>query len=61
MSDDLKIFVFKRSNHHYLVPAESEDDAWTQLANRQSMSVKRCKLEYHLLGIIKENSEIWKI
>ena len=33
---DWILYIFKRSNRHYLVPDESEDDDWNSLANRQS-------------------------
>jgi hypothetical protein len=42
-------FIFKRGFRHYLVVGESEDNAYEVLANRQSMSVERCKKEYELI------------
>ena len=58
---DWILFVFKRGVKHYLVADESEESAWKNLANRQSMSVENCKKEYHLKGTMNGNSGIWKI
>ena len=58
---DLILFIFRRSRKHYLVPGESEDDAWNSLSMRQSMSIERCKKEYTLLGTMNANSKIWKV
>ena len=58
---DWILFVFKRGFKHYLVADESEESAWKNLANRQSMSVENCKKEYNLKGTMNGNSGIWKI
>lgn len=54
------LFVFKSGFHHYLVPAEDEDDAWYKLSRRQSMSIDRCKKHYSLRGKM-DGKTIWKI
>ena len=58
---DWLLFIYRSGFKHYLVPAESTEDAWKNLANRQSMSVERCKKEYSLKGYMNGNSGIWKI
>lgn len=58
---DWILFIFKKGNKHYLVPGESEDDAWNSLTIRQSIGIDRCKKEYRLLGYMNANSKIWKI
>ena len=58
---DWILFIFRRSGKHYLVPGESEDDAWNSLSIRQSIGIERCKKEYTFLGSMNANSKIWKI
>ena len=58
---DWLLFVFKRGFKHYLVPAESIDDAWNRLAKRQSISFERCQKEYEYLNNLNANSKIMKI
>jgi len=58
---DWILFIFKRSNKHYLVPGESEEDAFKSLSLRQSLSLERCEKEYKLIGYMSKNSKIWKI
>lgn len=58
---DWILFIFKRSNKHYLVPAGSQEEAWTLLSKRQSISIERCKKEYSFVSFMDENSDIVKI
>lgn len=57
---DWILFVFKRSFHHYLVPAENENNAWIKLSDGQSMSIDNCKKQYSLRGTM-DGTKIWKI
>lgn len=58
---DWILYVFKRGNKHYLVPADCWDDAWELLAKRQSMSIERCKKEYKDIKCMNGNSVILKV
>jgi len=58
---DWILFIFKRGRRFYLVPNSSIEDAWTDLAKRQSMSVERCKKEYNFITYMNEMSEIIKL
>ena len=59
--EDWILFIFKRGCKHYLVPAESDVDAWEKLSSRQSISKERCQKEYKFLGYMNAYSPIWKI
>lgn len=58
---DWILYIFKRSPHIYLVAAESDDDAWRQLAQRQSISLENCTRQYKMCGAMNGNSNIKKI
>ena len=58
---DWILYIFKRSNKHYLVPAGSLEESWKILAQRQSMSIERCKKEYSFVCYMNENSNIVKL
>ena len=58
---DWILFIFKRGNHFYLVPSGSEENAWIDLAQRQSISIERCKKEYKYITFMNEMSEIIKL
>lgn len=55
------MYVFTAGKHVYLVPSDSTEGAWRDLAKRQSMSVERCKLQYSLKSEMNWNSNILKI
>jgi hypothetical protein len=46
---DWTLFIFKRSNHHYLVMAGSQEDAYIELARKQSCRVEIAKKEYKFI------------
>lgn len=58
---DWILYIFKKGHKHYLVPAGSLDESWKLLAQRQSMSIDRCKKEYSFVCHMNENSSIVKI
>ena len=62
MGYDWILFVFKSSNNvKYLVAAESEDDAWSQLRSRQSIGMELLKKQYKLRGTMNGGRGVWKV
>lgn len=59
--EDWLCFVFKYSNHHYLVPAKSEIEAWKLLSQRQSCRLEIVQKQYKLLHILNSNQNIIKL
>jgi len=55
------IFVFKGCRSIYLVPADSEEDAWEKLTKRLSCRLNLTKRSHQLIEIINENSDIVKL
>lgn len=58
---DWILYIFRKGKHIYLVADESLDDAWINLAKRQSCSVDNCKKFYNYNGYMNGNSRIKKI
>jgi hypothetical protein len=56
--EDWHLFVFKKGRKHYLVPAESEDNAWNLLQKRLSWKMEVVKKSCALIQIMNCNSEI---
>lgn len=56
--EDWHLFVFKKGRKHYLVPAESEDNAWNLLQKRLSWKMEVVKKSCELVKIMNCNSEI---
>ena len=62
MDYDWILFVFKSTNNvKYLVAAGSEEDAWEQLRQRQSMRMELLKKQYRNIGTMNGSSGVWKI
>jgi hypothetical protein len=58
---DWILFVFKHGRHYYLVPADSEEDAWGQLTKRQSIRLELTKKQYKLVTVMNGNQNIIKL
>ena len=62
MWDDFYIvYVFRKGNKHYLVPAQSEEQAWDDLQQKLSWNMKLVKQRCSLIYEIKSTSQIVKI
>lgn len=55
------LFIFKKGDTHYLVPAESQDDAWKQLQRRLSWNMDLVKQRCKLIQTMDRNSKIVKL
>jgi len=55
---DWNLFVFKKGFKHYLVPAESEENAWELLQKKLSWKMEVVKKTCELVEIMNCNSEI---
>ena len=53
--------MFKKGDTHYLVPAESEADAWKQLQRRLSWNMDLVKQRCKLIQTMDWNSKIVKL
>lgn len=58
---DWILFIFKRGFHHYLVPADSQDEAWTKLCKKQSCRLEIAKKEYELVETMNGNQGVVKL
>lgn len=58
---DWHLFIFKRGFHHYLVTAESEENAWERLRAKQSCRLEIAKKEYTLIKIMNGNDDVIKL
>ena len=61
MGYDWILFVFKYNSKNYLVAAESEEDAWNKLRNRQSIRMELLKKQYKYVGTMNGGSGVWKM
>ena len=56
--EDWVLFVFSRSNKHYLINAESEEEAWKTLQKKFTWKIdlvkKECKL-VHIMNSLSNN------
>lgn len=59
--EDWFCFIFKYGTHHYLVPAESEIEAWKLLSQRQSRRLEIVQKQYKLLYILNGNQGVIKL
>lgn len=50
------IYIFKRNKTHYIVPAESVEDAWKQLQKRLSWSIEIVKAQCKFIHSISDMS-----
>ena len=55
------LFIFSGGNTHFLVSAESEEDAWKQLQKRLSWNIDIVKQRYKLVNTMDWNSKIVKL
>ena len=58
---DWVLYIFKRGFHHYLVAAESETDAWTQLCKKQSCRLEIAQKQYELVKTMNANDDVVKL
>ncbi|MEK6829048.1 MAG: hypothetical protein AABY15_02895 [Nanoarchaeota archaeon] len=58
---DFVLYIFKRGFHHYLVPAESEDNAWEILRQKQSCRLEIAKKQYKLIKFVTANDGVIKL
>ena len=54
--EDWVLFVFNRSNKHYLVNAESEEEAWKTLQKKFTWNIDLVKKECKLVHIMNSLS-----
>jgi hypothetical protein len=57
----MNVFVFKKGFKHYLVPAESENNAWECLQKKLSWNMDLVKKQCKLIIILNENSDVFSI
>lgn len=55
------VYVFKRCQHHYIVIADSDNEAWNILCKRQSCRVEIAKYQYKLITTMNNSQTIIKI
>jgi penicillin-binding protein-related factor A (putative recombinase) len=54
--EDWVLFVFKRSNKHYLINASCEEEAWNRLQKKLSWNIDLVKKECKLVHIMNSLS-----
>jgi penicillin-binding protein-related factor A (putative recombinase) len=54
--EDWVLFIFKRSNKHYLINASCEEEAWNELRKKLSWNINLVKKECKLVHIMNSLS-----
>ena len=55
------LYIFKRGKNHYLIPAWSEDDAWTILCQKQTCRLEIGKRDYKLVKTMNGSETLVKL